>query len=193
MRGLYYKLLTISIVGLLTINVLSFITNFNTAQLYNISFFDKRATGLYYLAKNIILETGVVIKKTEQKEIDDLISKAADIYNIDKKMLSLLIQPKNEYSVTITGGMGITAISPYDFFNSTFKNPYSVEENIMAAAEIIQMFKMNNMTNDEIIFRFITGKNNVENIKMIAKSEYDRAVNTKTAYNNTLYSKNKAK
>lgn len=183
MRKLYFKLLTISIAGLLTINILSFLTNFNTAQLYNISFFDKRATGLYYLAKNIILETGVVIKKNEIDEINKLVAKAADIYNIDKNILSLLIRPENEYSVTITGGMGITAISAYDFFQTSFKNPYNIEENIMAAAEIIQMFKMNNMKNDEIIFRFIIGINNIENIKIIAKSEYEKAVETKNIYN----------
>lgn len=193
MRKLYYKLLTISIVGLLTINIISFITNFNTAQLYNISFFDKRATGLYYLVKNIVLETGVVIKKTEKKEIDELVAKAADIYNIDKRLLSLLVLPKNEYSVTVTGGMGIMAISPHDFFTTSFKNPYNTEENIMAAAEIIQMFKKNNMNDEEIITRFITGNNNIENIKIIAKSEYNRAVETKSAYYNSIYSKNKVK
>ncbi len=84
-------------------------------------------------------------------------------------MLAVLISKPHQYSLTVTGGMGLTTISCFDFLNSSFSNPYNSEENIMAAAEII-----NSMAPADIIIRFITGRNqNV--VEVLANSEYKRA------------------
>ncbi len=174
MQKLYFKLLSASILALLCINVISFIAEFNPRQLINPSFFDERVTALYYLAKNIVLETGLNLEAVSQDDIDILLEKASDIYDVDKNMLAVLISKPHQYSLTVTGGMGLTTISCFDFLNSSFSNPYNSEENIMAAAEIINRLQKQGMAPADIIIRFITGRNqNV--VEVLANSEYKRA------------------
>lgn len=174
LQKLYFKLLSASILTLLCINVISFIAGLNPRQLINPSFFDERVTALYYLGKNIVLETGIHLDKVTQEDIDILLEKASDIYDIDKNMLAILISKPHQYSITLTGGMGLTTISCYDFINSSFSNPYNSEDNIMAAAETISKLQKSGMSSENIIVRFITGtdKNNIE---LLANSEYKRA------------------
>ncbi len=174
LQKLYFKLLSASILTLLCINVISFIAGLNPKQLINPSFFDERVTALYYLGKNIVLETGINLDKITQEDIDILLEKASDIYDIDKNMLAILISKPHQYSLTLTGGMGLTTISCYDFINSSFSNPYNSEDNIMAAAETISKLQKSGMSSENIIVRFITGidKNNIE---LLANSEYKRA------------------
>lgn len=174
LQKLYFKLLSASILALLSINIISFIAGFNPRQIINPSFFDERVTALYYLAKNIILETGVNLDAISQEDIDILLEKAADIYDVDKNMLALLISKPHQYSLTVTGGMGLTTISCYDFLNSSFSNPYNSEENIMAAAETISRLHKSGMSPENIILRFIAGRNQSA-VKMLANSEYKRA------------------
>ena len=174
LQKLYFKLLSASILALLCINVISFIAEFNPRQLINPSFFDERVTALYYLAKNIVLETGLNLESVSQDDIDKKKKKASDIYDVDKNMLAVLISKPHQYSLTVTGGMGLTTISCFDFLNSSFSNPYNSEENIMAAAEIINRLQKQGMAPADIIIRFITGRNqNV--VEVLANSEYKRA------------------
>ena len=174
LQKLYFKLLSASILALLCIHVISFIAEFNPRQLINPSFFDERVTALYYLAKNIVLETGLNLESVSQDDIDILLEKASDIYDVDKNMLAVLISKPHQYSLTVTGGMGLTTISCFDFLNSSFSNPYNSEENIMAAAEIINRLQKQGMAPADIIIRFITGRNqNV--VEVLANSEYKRA------------------
>ena len=70
--------------------------------------------------------------------------------------------------------MGLTAISIYDFLNSSFSNPYNFEENIMAASETIAKFKNQGLSDEEIIVRFVAG-DKIDNVKVLAGQEYDRA------------------
>ena len=174
LQKLYFKLLSASILALLSINIISFIVGFNPRQLINPSFFDERVTALYYLTKNIVLETGVNLDAISQEDIDIFLEKAADIYNVDKNMLALLISKPHQYSLTVTGGMGLTTISCYDFLNSSFSNPYNSEENIMAAAETINRLQKSGMSPENIIIRFIAGRDQ-STVEMLANSEYKRA------------------
>ena len=167
LQKLYFKLLSASILALLCINVISFIAEFNPRQLINPSFFDERVTALYYLAKNIVLETGLNLESVSQDDIDILLEKASDIYDVDKNMLAVLISKPHQYSLTVTGGMGLTTISCFDFLNSSFSNPYN-------SAEIINRLQKQGMAPADIIIRFITGRNqNV--VEVLANSEYKRA------------------
>lgn len=174
LQKLYFKLLSASILSLLSINIISSIAEFNPRQLINPSFFDERVTALYYLAKSIVLETGVNLDAVSQEDIDILLEKASDIYDVDKKMLAVLISKPHQYSLTITGGMGLTTISCYDFLNSSFSNPYNSEENIMAAAETISRLQKSGMSPENIIIRFIAGRNQ-NDVEVLANSEYKRA------------------
>lgn len=174
LQKLYFRLLSFSILTLLCINIISFIAGFNFKQLVNPSFFDERVTALYYLAKDIVLEIGVHLEKISQDEVDILIEKASDFYDIDKYMLSILISPSHQYSLTVTGGMGLTTISCYDFLNSSFSNPYNSEENIMAAAESISKLQKEGLSPEDIIIRFIIGRNKSA-VEVLANSEYKRA------------------
>lgn len=174
LQKLYFKLLSASILSLLSINIISSIAEFNPRQLINPSFFDERVTALYYLAKNIVLETGVNLDAVSQEDIDILLEKASDIYDVDKKMLAVLISKPHQYSLTITGGMGLTTISCYDFLNSSFSNPYNSEENIMAAAETISRLQKSGMSPENILIRFIAGRNQ-NDVEVLANSEYKRA------------------
>ena len=166
LQKLYFKLLSASILALLCINIISFIAGFNPRQLINPSFFDERVTALYYLAKNIVLETGVNLETISQEDIDILLEKASDIYDVDKNMLAVLISKPHQYSLTVTGGMGLTTISCYDFLNSSFS--------IMAAAETISILQKSGMSPEDIIIRFITGRNQSA-VEVLANSEYKRA------------------
>ncbi len=114
LQKLYFRLLSASILALLCINIISFLAGVNHRQLINLSFFDERVTALYYLAKNIVLETGVNLDTVPQEDIDILLEKASDIYDVDKNMLAVLISKPHQYSLTVTGGMGLTTISCYD-------------------------------------------------------------------------------
>ena len=174
LQKLYFKLLSANILSLLSINIISSIAEFNPRQLINPSFFDERVTALYYLAKNIVLETGVNLDAVSQEDIDILLEKASDIYDVDKKMLAVLISKPHQYSLTITGGMGLTTISCYDFLNSSFSNPYNSEENIMAAAETISRLQKSGMSPENILIRFIAGRNQ-NDVEVLANSEYKRA------------------
>ena len=174
MQKLYFRLLSASILALLCINIISFLAGVNHRQLINLSFFDERVTALYYLAKNIVLETGINLDAVPQEDIDILLEKASDIYDIDKNMLAVLISKPHQYSLTVTGGMGLTTISCYDFLNSSFSNPYNSEENIMAAAETISRLQKSGMLPEDIIIRFIAGRNQSD-VEVLANSEYERA------------------
>ncbi len=174
LQKLYFRLLSASILALLCINIISFLAGVNHRQLINLSFFDERVTALYYLAKNIVLETGINLDAVPQEDIDILLEKASDIYDIDKNMLAVLISKPHQYSLTVTGGMGLTTISCYDFLNSSFSNPYNSEENIMAAAETISRLQKSGMLPEDIIIRFIAGRNQSD-VEVLANSEYERA------------------
>ena len=91
LQKLYFKLLSASILALLCINVISFIAEFNPRQLINPSFFDERVTALYYLAKNIVLETGLNLESVSQDDIDILLEKASDIYDVDKNIAPVIV------------------------------------------------------------------------------------------------------
>ncbi len=173
LQKLYFRLLSASILALLCINIISFLAGVNHRQLINLSFFDERVTALYYLAKNIVLETGINLDTVPQEDIDILLEKASDIYDVDKNMLAVLISKPHQYSLTVTGGMGLTTISCYDFLNSSFSNPYNSEENIMAAAETISRLQKSGMLPEDIIIRFIAGRNQSD--VEVANSEYERA------------------
>ncbi len=174
LQKLYFRLLSASILALLCINIISFLAGVNPKQLVNLSFFDERVTALYYLAKNIVLETGVNLDAVPQEDIDILLEKASDIYDVDKNMLAVLISKPHQYSLTVTGGMGLTTISCYDFLNSSFSNPYNSEENIMAAAETISRLQKSGISPEDIIIRFIAGRNQSD-VEVLANSEYERA------------------
>ena len=124
--------------------------------------------------ENIVLETGINLDAVPQEDIDILLEKASDIYDIDKNMLAVLISKPHQYSLTVTGGMGLTTISCYDFLNSSFSNPYNSEENIMAAAETISRLQKSGMLPEDIIIRFIAGRNQSD-VEVLANSEYERA------------------
>ena len=174
LQKLYFRLLSASILALLCLNIISFLAGVNHRQLINLSFFDERVTALYYLAKNIVLETGINLDTVPQEDIDILLEKASDIYDVDKNMLAVLISKPHQYSLTVTGGMGLTTISCYDFLNSSFSNPYNSEENIMAAAETISRLQKSGMLPEDIIIRFIAGRNQSD-VEVLANSEYERA------------------
>lgn len=183
LQKIYFRILFIGISFLLLINIISFLVSFNFKQLINPSFYDERVISIYYLSKNFIFETGVNMEEISQEDIEIYMDKAAEIYDVDYNMLALLILKDNQYSITLTGGMGLSAISFYDFNQSSFTNPYDMEENIMAAAETLSKLKLKNLTDEEIIKRFIMG-NEESNIKLLAKSEYLRALNAAAEYRN---------
>ena len=137
------------------------------------------------------METGVNPDATDEEDLSLIISKAADRYMVDKSLLEILISSAKEYSMTLTGGMGLTTISTENFLRSSFQNPYRAEDNIMAAAETIASMKAKGLRDDEIIFAFITGSNQ-ENIKLFAKSEYERAVELANTYRTTVANTNKS-
>ena len=127
------------------------------------------------------METGFNMPDINQEDIDILIDKANDIYGIDKKVLYTLIAEPDQYTLSLTGGMGLTSISIADFLDSSFSNPYDPEDNIMAAAETISKLKAKGLNNEEIILRFIIGKD-AENVKLFAKSEYLKAYDLAAKY-----------
>lgn len=174
LQKLYFKLLSASVLTLLCINLVSFLAGLNPRQLINPSFFDERVTALYFLAKDIVVDTGINLKEISSEDLDILLEKASDIYDVDKNMLSVLISKPHQYSLTLTGGMGLTTISCYDFLHSSFSNPYNSEENIMAAAETISKLQKSGMSPEDIIVRFIAGRN-MDNVQVLANSEYKRA------------------
>lgn len=174
LQKIYFKILFASICVLLLINVVTFLIGFNPKQLINPSFYDERVMALYFLGKNFVVETGINMEDVTQDDIDILIDKAVDIYGVDKNMLSIIISKSNQYGITLTGGMGLTAISIYDFLNSSFSNPYNFEENIMAASETIAKLKNQGLSDEEIIVRFVAG-DKIDNVKVLAGQEYDRA------------------
>ena len=174
LQKIYFKILLSSICVLLLINVVTFLIGFNPKQLINPSFYDERVMALYFLGKNFVVETGINMEDVTQEDIDILIDKAVDIYGVDKNMLSIIISKSNQYGITLTGGMGLTAISTYDFLNSSFSNPYNFEKNIMAASETISKLKNKGLSDEEIIVRFVAG-DDLENVKLLANQEYKRA------------------
>ena len=174
LQKLYFKLLSASVLVLLCINLVSFLAGLNPRQLINPSFFDERVTALYFLAKDIVVDTGINLKEISSEDLDILLEKASDIYDVDKNMLSVLISKPHQYSLTLTGGMGLTTISCYDFLHRSFSNPYNSEENIMAAAETISKLQKSGMSPEDIIVRFIAGRN-MDNVQVLANSEYKRA------------------
>ena len=174
LQKLYFKLLSASVLTLLCINVVSFLAGLNPRQLINPSFFDERVTALYFLVKDIVVDTGINLKEISSEDIDKKKKKASDIYDVDKNMLSVLISKPHQYSLTLTGGMGLTTISCYDFLRSSFSNPYNSEENIMAAAETISRLQKSGMSPEDIIVRFVAGRN-MDNVQVLANSEYKRA------------------
>lgn len=181
LQKIYFKILFSSIFVLLLINFVTFLIGFNPKQLVNPSFYDERVMALYFLGKNFVVETGINMEDVSQDDIDILIDKAVDIYGVDKNMLSIIISKSNQYGITLTGGMGLTTISIYDFLNSSFSNPYNFEENIMAASETIAKLKNQGLTDEEIIVRFIAG-HELDNVKILANQEYKRAYTLANMY-----------
>ena len=125
--------------------------------------------------KNLISQQLIKLRKQHQysqRDLACLLQLAG--YDIDKNMLAVLISKPHQYSLTVTGGMGLTTISCYDFLNSSFSNPYNSEENIMAAAETISRLQKSGMLPEDIIIRFIAGRNQSD-VEVLANSEYERA------------------
>ncbi len=143
MNKLYFYILFSFLGFLLLINVITFATNFNAKQLLNFDYIKDRSIASYYLAKNIIFYSGINIKYISSDEIEKLVDKVSYEYNIDRDLLKSFVNINNQFTITSTGGMGITSIN-VDFFNNTnLKDPFKAEENITATAQTIK-----NMLND---------------------------------------------
>ena len=181
MQKIYFKLLLASILMLFTINIVSYFIGFNKKQLTNPTYFSERISAIYYLTKNILVESGIHPVQIKQEEINKYIEEACNKYKVDKKLLTLLISQENEFSMTFNGGMGLTSILPGDFSDSSYNDPYLPKENIMAAAETLNNLKTNSKTMEEVILKFVVG-NNIEKAKKFAKSEFIKANNIVTIY-----------
>lgn len=181
MHKMYFKILLDSILLLFTINIVSYFIGFNKNQLTNSTYFSGRSAAIYYLAKNIIIESGIHPVKVKQEDINKHIENASMKYNVDKNLLTLLISQENEYSMTFIGGMGLTSILPKNFLKSSYSDPYIPEQNIMAAAETLSRLQKENSDIDNIILKFVLG-NDIEKANKFAKSEYIKAKNIASIY-----------
>lgn len=138
MQKFYYRLLGAVIILGFIINISSFCTGFNPKQLINIAFFKERALAEVYLLKHIILDSGIYLKYSTIEELAEFTKKAADEYSVDKNLLLIILNPKNEFQITLTGGMGLSSICGGYFQATNFSDPFNPEQNIYAAANAIK-------------------------------------------------------
>lgn len=179
---LYFRILGGFVIFIILLNVLSFLAGPNTRQLTNFFFYDKRAVALFYLTKNIILDTGVNIKKTPNIELIRLAGDAAKKYDIDKNLLLLLIRPDSEYGISLSGGMGLAGIDPAYFIATEFKDPFKPEENINAAALTLKLLNDEMVPQNELIARYLLGDTDIETIRLIAPHVYNNVKAKSEAY-----------
>lgn len=166
MQKFYYQLLGVVIFLGVIINVASFCAGLNPRQLINLSFFKERALAEIYILKHILLDSGVYLKNTKIEELAKYAKKAAKDYGVDENLLLILINPKNEFKITLTGGMGLSSICGGYFQMANVSDPFNSEQNIYAAANTIKILTDNGIPKNELPSAFLlcTKHKKIENL-----------------------------
>lgn len=141
MQKFYYRLLGTAAALAVLINAASFFAGFDAHQLINVSFFKERAAAEICLLKHIIFESGIYLKKTNIDTMSGITEAAAKKYGVDEQLLAMLIDPQKEFTISLTGGMGLSGICPKYFKISGEKDPFSPEQNIFATAAVLKKFR----------------------------------------------------
>lgn len=185
MQKFYYRLLAL-VAGLaLVINITTFFAGFNSGQLTNISFFKERAAAEAYLIKHIVLDSGIYLKNTDISEIAKIIRNASIKYEINEQLLPLLIDTKNEFTVGLTGGMGISGICGTFFHQSGFSDPFNAEQNIFAAAETLAALQMKETPEENLPSTFILCGES-DKIKTLYPEIYENAMKKDKTYSEII-------
>ena len=107
-------------------------TGFESRQLVNPFYLKERTEASFYLLKNIIFDSGIHLKTISDKELQDLIEISSQKYGLDKELLTSFTSKDNQFYISFSGGMGLTLISPRNFKESGFKDPFSAKQNLEA-------------------------------------------------------------
>ncbi len=142
----------------------------NPRQLITFAFYDTRAIALYYRVKNIVFESGLYPQGTEAEDLATIADDAASEYGVDKTLLYTLIDVDGKYSISVTGGMGYTKITPTAFIESGYSDPFVSKDNIFAAAKQLAKFKDKDMHDADLIREFLTCGLNFDNVLTFAPS-----------------------
>lgn len=188
MQKFYYRLLSVLVGVAVLINITTFFAGFNTGQLINISYFKERTTAEVYLIKHIILESGIYLKNTSVTDLATITGKAAAKYNINEKLLMLLIEPKSEFNISLTGGMGLSGICDTYFNDTEFSDPFNPEQNIFATAETLASLQMQEIPEDSLPSTFILCHKK-DKIQALYPEIYENAMKLDKTYTGILNAK----
>lgn len=142
----------------------------NPRQLITFAFYDSRVVALFYRVKNVVLESGLYPQETEPEDLATIADDAASEYGVDKILLYTLIDMNGKYSITVTGGMGYTKITPSAFMKSGYSDPFVSRDNVFAAAKQLAELKDNDMHDADLIREFLTYGLNFDNVLTFAPS-----------------------
>lgn len=146
-----YKLIFISfILYALSINTICFLTTFNPKAIINPFYFKTRTTSVFILAKYILTDIGIIIKKMSKDEIDKVIDKTATKYSVDPELVKAVVEVEskyNEFAISRTGAIGLMQVMPATFFEMGFEKPFNYVENIEAGTKYlsIQLKRFNDL------------------------------------------------
>ncbi|MBQ3034094.1 MAG: hypothetical protein IJD28_06920 [Deferribacterales bacterium] len=154
MNKIYFRILIAFFIYIFAVNICTFIAGFNSKQLINIFHLKDRTVASIYLLKNIIFDTGVHIELTNEDETKRLINASAEKYGISSSLLSSFTTCEHEFYISLSGGMGLTSISPKMFKQSGFSDPFSAEQNLDAAAFTLRKLMDENTPVTDLKARF---------------------------------------
>lgn len=146
-----YKLIFVVFISYIAIlNLFCFITTLNPKALINPFFLKTRTSSVYLLIKYIVTDTGIIIRPTSEKTINDYIDQVAPKYDIDPKLVKAVVQVEskyNEFAISRTGAIGLMQVMPATFFEMGYSKPFNYKENIEAGVKYlsIQLKRFNNL------------------------------------------------
>lgn len=170
MQKLYFKILITFIVFIIFINLILAIATLNIRQLVNFAFYDTKITALIYRASNLIFESGLFPKEEMEVDLIEITDDAAEYYNIDKNLLYILISPDDKYQISLTGGLGYTKINPFYFFDTEYEDPFTLKDNIFAAAEVLADIQATGVHQRDIIREYLILGLNFQTIRQFSPS-----------------------
>ncbi len=151
MSKLYKIIFSSFFIYLFLLNLFCFFTNLNPKSLINPFHIKNRSISASYLISYIFFDTGIGIHRTDKAEIDSYIDNVSKIYNIDPKIIKLMVEVEskyNEFAISRTGAMGLMQIMPGTFMELGFEKPFFYKDNINAGIKYfsIQLSKFDNLS-----------------------------------------------
>lgn len=136
--SIYKKILYTFVAYLLLLNILTFFTSLSPKALINPFFIKNRTVSMVHLAKHIVLVAGLGFVTSSEEEVQELVAKASEKYEVDPKLINIMIDvesKRRQFAISRTGAMGLMQVMPTTFYYISGGDPFLAADNIEAGVK----------------------------------------------------------